>query len=806
MDIETPPVYDSHNNSLDESNINQSSSSPMSPRRRLAIIALIFLAAVGLIVGLTVGLTRPNTPIANGGSGGSNTVDEEEPVDTPGGENDGSADVPGTDEDVSSPTEPIGAPDDQTISQLTFQPNLRSFSSDILSGYNDCSVLVQDIEETAKYLVNVLIANNVRYGDEEVVALDGEAPMDAAPSASQGKSSYGTNNQVENVDEADIVKSDGTNVFLAYGNDLVWMLTNGTIVQRLTMPTRKDSFPSISHWDVISSSSGSSGGGGSPEISLSSVGMGDFWGPPPQRIAGLLLDESNGELNVIISYYSYFEFKFVSGHMTATHTYSYDDGSVGLTLKKEMVHKGQYQTARFVSSQTHVVTRTDIDTYKLRDAMGRYNYPGMTDDQYRDAAYSRAVLLLPKYSKQLLAELISDANGVVQKDMCSRIIGISDMTDGAASRDIDDDPTYGSGLMNGFARTVSFSSSSGADEAVVSGAFLPSYGLELYANADYLVLAGQGWMRDPTSWSYLDYTYLMQFKIGDNIGDGASPFAIGSVKGRFLNQFSIDEYNNYLRVATTSNAKWEYDDKKATWVETSPSSSQIYMLQKDESSSILKEAAVLSDIGVTEDIYSVRFFRDQAYVVTFRRIDPFYTIDLSNPLAPKVAGELKIPGYSNYLHPIDNNQYVLAVGQSVNETTGRNQGLQISLFDVTDFASPRRIQNTVIEGWSWSDAQSDHLSFRYFDNTLILPVEVMYSNSMSLQNQYDGFYVYDVSVEEGITAQGKVTHATQSYMRDWCWSNEYIPSRSMVFEGRLMTMKGHVVIMSDGLVQPNEEW
>jgi len=259
-----------------------------------------------------------------------------------------------------------------------------------------------------------------------------------------------------------------------------------------------------------------------------------------------------------------------------------------------------------------------------------------------------------------------------------------------------------------------------------------------------------------------------------------------------------------LRIATTNSAKWDYNEKNATWVETAPSSSQIFVLEKEEGSSLLKETAVLDQLGVTEDIYSVRFFQDKAFVVTYRRVDPFYTIDLSDPKKPFVAGELKIPGYSNYLHLIENNQYVLAVGQNTNETTNRNTGLQISVFDVTDFASPRRIHNTVIEGWSWSDSQSDHLSFRYFNNTLILPVEVRGGNSFD--SQYDGFYVYDVDIENGVTAKGKVTHATYNFMDGGCWSDDYVPSRSMVFEGRLMTMKGHAVIMSDGLEETSEVW
>ena len=126
-----------------------------------------------------------------------------------------------------------------------------------------------------------------------------------------------------------------------------------------------------------------------------------------------------------------------------------------------------------------------------------------------------------------------------------------------------------------------------------------------------------------------------------------------------------------------------------------------------------------------ERIYAVRFMGEKAYVVTFRQTDPFYTLDMSDPNDPLVVGELKILGFSNYLHPI-NGDLILAIGQNATET-GRANGLQISLFNVSDFSNPMRVKTYVEQGtWSSSEAQYDHRAFRYLPQTklLILPLSV----------------------------------------------------------------------------------
>jgi uncharacterized secreted protein with C-terminal beta-propeller domain len=134
-------------------------------------------------------------------------------------------------------------------------------------------------------------------------------------------------------------------------------------------------------------------------------------------------------------------------------------------------------------------------------------------------------------------------------------------------------------------------------------------------------------------------------------------------------------------------------------------------------------------IGVGERIYAVRFLGDAGYVVTFRQTDPLYTLDLADPEHPRVAGQLDLLGYSAYLHPVDGD-LLLGVGQGADES-GRPQGLQVSLFDVSDPAHPKRVGNLVLGGYSSSTAEWDHHAFLYWPRTrlAVLPVNAYGSES-----------------------------------------------------------------------------
>ncbi|MDA3839768.1 MAG: beta-propeller domain-containing protein [Patescibacteria group bacterium] len=190
----------------------------------------------------------------------------------------------------------------------------------------------------------------------------------------------------------------------------------------------------------------------------------------------------------------------------------------------------------------------------------------------------------------------------------------------------------------------------------------------------------------------------------------------GEVTGHVLNQFSMDENKGYFRIATTKNRTWSrFDDG------SNESYSNLYVLDKD-----LKQVGALEDLAPDERIYSVRFMQNRAYLVTFKQTDPLFVIDLSDARNPKVLGELKIPGFSNYLHPYDETT-LIGIGKDakLNEyervVTG---GLKISLFDVSDVANPKEADSIIIGGvGSDSIALNDHKAFLFSSdkNLLVIP-------------------------------------------------------------------------------------
>jgi uncharacterized secreted protein with C-terminal beta-propeller domain len=161
-----------------------------------------------------------------------------------------------------------------------------------------------------------------------------------------------------------------------------------------------------------------------------------------------------------------------------------------------------------------------------------------------------------------------------------------------------------------------------------------------------------------------------------------------SIPGHLLNQFSLDEYNGYLRLTTTVGETWGNNGKTRN---------DVYVLNQN-----LAVVGSILDLGITERIYSTRFVGDKGYLVTFRQVDPFYVLDLSNPKKPVMAGELKIPGYSSYLEPIDQNT-ILGVGQE----SGK---VKVALFDVSNPKNPTEQSKYTLTD-SWTDVNSNHHAF-----------------------------------------------------------------------------------------------
>lgn len=227
-----------------------------------------------------------------------------------------------------------------------------------------------------------------------------------------------------------------------------------------------------------------------------------------------------------------------------------------------------------------------------------------------------------------------------------------------------------------------------------------------------------------TEWDYLGghrtTTNIYKFDYTD---DGAVPAAAGSVPGRVLNQYSMSEHNGNLRVATTIDPIWSNTGT------VTRSTNSVYVLQvRDDALSV---AGSIEDIAPGESIQAARFLGDRGYLVTFEQVDPLFTLDLADPTAPKIVGELKVPGFSTFIVPLDQN-HLLTVGQYIPETQNdfdwRPWGVQLSIFDVTDFANPTLKHSVVLgeEAGAWSEAMWNPKAFTYYaeEGLLALPVSI----------------------------------------------------------------------------------
>ncbi|WJH34561.1 beta-propeller domain-containing protein [Paenibacillus sp. CC-CFT747] len=311
-------------------------------------------------------------------------------------------------------------------------------------------------------------------------------------------------------------------------------------------------------------------------------------------------------------------------------------------------------------------------------------------------------------------------------------------------------------------------------------------------------------------------TSLYKFRLDQ----GSLRFAgTGKVPGSVLNQFSMDERDGYFRIATTKGDMWAQGEQT--------SKNNVYVL--DES---LTVTGKLEDLAPGERIYSVRFLGNRAYMVTFRKVDPLFAIDLSDPQSPKVLGSLKIPGYSDYLHPYDET-HLIGFGKDTIEAAVENpfpgqdstqafyQGMKLAMFDVSDVAHPVELFKEAI-GDRGTDSELLHnhkaLLFSKEKNLMAFPVTVAKINPKQTPNQpagfpaygefaYQGAYVYGIDLQKGFTLKGKITHLTEEDIAkagqgggEW---NKYI-NRILYSGTNLYTFSPSEIRSNDmGSLQPN---
>ncbi|RNF40110.1 beta-propeller domain-containing protein [Planococcus salinus] len=238
--------------------------------------------------------------------------------------------------------------------------------------------------------------------------------------------------------------------------------------------------------------------------------------------------------------------------------------------------------------------------------------------------------------------------------------------------------------------------------------------------------------------------------------------ASNEVTGALLNQFSMDEYNGYFRVVTTEGFVWD---------ETAPSKNHLFILDGG-----MELVGSVEDLAPGERIYSARFIEDKAYMVTFKEVDPLFVIDISSPSAPEVLGELKIPGFSNYLHPLEDD-HLIGFGydtklEPVKDGEPRvvTGGMKISLFDVSDYANPVEKDTEIIGGLGTSSPlQYDHKAlFTHPENHLFgFPISVYEESDGSyVEFEAEGVMIYTIT-PEGISEAADLLTATDAPYENW---------------------------------------
>lgn len=534
--------------------------------------------------------------------------------------------------------------------------------------------------------------------------LNGMITMDATTSSatksekSSSSSDYSTTNiQVENVDEADIIKNDGKYLYSLSDNDVI--ITNSEDPQNISIASK---------------------------ITV-----------PEGTPVDLILYNNN---LVIISevHSSTTSYRYKNNNNTIVDVYDIQDKTAPKRIKTYTLYE-PYYTSRCINNKLYVISsgklrkednnKDNIDTYYYEDNNRVYI-------KLKDIKYLKDV----KTNAQTLISTLDLDNPSGNINLQSYLIDISNAY-------VSQNNIY---LLN---QNYTYSNNYTPLSAIFG--FKGIFGLLDYSNSS---------TDSNTS------TTIYKFNILDN---GSIKYSAKATEtGKTINQFSLDEYNGNLRIALYNK-----------------NGSKVVVFNDK-----LEKIGQTSYLAKGENMYSSRFFGNKAYLVTYRTIDPLYVIDLSNPTTPKVLGELKIPGYSTYLHPYDED-HIIGIGMETKETINRNSsgrvtstsakivGMKMALFDVSDPNNPTQISSTVIgDSRTTSAILTNHKALLFSKEKELLAIPVnnyaedfeitnssnSYSAIVNSYTSYDkqylseGYLVYNINLEDGITLKGKIVHEDTS--------------------------------------------
>ena len=388
--------------------------------------------------------------------------------------------------------------------------------------------------------------------------------------------------------------------------------------------------------------------------------------------------------------------------------------------------QGSYISARSVGGTARVILRYDP----------QWNFPFVYPESEAGADAARE------------ANRAAVSNSTLDDWLPHYALDAADSSTGPRLTSCDD--VHAPSVFSGFGMTTVVSVPIDGDFDPSESSAVMAPGDTVYASLDSLYVATTRWVEseafdDEAAWEDAwrqRRTSLHRFDIS---GDEADYESSGAVLGVIHNQFSLSEHNGHLRVVTTIGDPWGDE-----------SESHVRVLSTD--GDVLVEVGSVGDIGRGEQVQSVRFVGDVGYVVTFRQIDPFYTVDLSDPADPTIVGELKIPGFSSYLHPISDT-LVLGVGSDADED-GRVTGAKISLFDVSDLTAPREVTVwTAPDGWN--DVGWDHRAFLWWapEDLAVIPLRVWEAD-----REWSGAVALRVA-EGAITEARRIEHTPGAALR-----------------------------------------
>jgi hypothetical protein len=315
----------------------------------------------------------------------------------------------------------------------------------------------------------------------------------------------------------------------------------------------------------------------------------------------------------------------------------------------------------------------------------------------------------------------------------------------------------------------------------------------IYQNHDNLVLAAQSWSQHASMgpvWDLADDpvslvgTHLHAFALTE--GDGRPAYrASATVPGALDDQFGIDEKDGVIRIATT--------EQIASATDWGTTANALFTLNYDGRS--LTPLGEVRDLAPGEQIFSTRYVGDRAYVVTFRQVDPLFVFDLADPANPRLTAELKIPGFSEYMHPLAGGTHLFTIGVD-GDNTGATGGVALQIFDVTDPAAPKLTHKLALSddsSWSWSEALYNHKALTFYEDTLAFPLEG-YSD---FGGSRSGLALFKIDPVAGITDLGRIDHTPffQQNQSNYCYYG-YGVRRGVFIEDHVLSISEAAVVAS----------